>query len=89
MNIHKENDIIKIQDKLYKLNMTGDLCLIHDDACMLDDNEYKAHDNFYIHSGYNETITYNTVAPDGRVIVVNTFNAEHHNQGILRDNGRG
>ena len=49
---------------------------------------YGAHDNFYIHSGQEEFISYNTIAPDGRIIEVNRFIAINKNPGIRSTNGR-
>ncbi len=89
MNIHKEDDFIWItpNDKIWKIELDGSLALADKDD--IDDQVaiYKAHDNFYIHSGQEEWITYNTVAPDGRILEVNKFKAVFPNPGIKRVNG--
>jgi len=88
LNIHKEYDIIWIEPnkKVWEIQLDGSLSPYDPE----DTNEltvYKAHDNFYIHSGQEEWITYNTIAPDGRILEVNKFKAVFPNPGIKRVNG--
>lgn len=88
MNIHKEEDIICIEptNKCWEVRPDGTLTLFPiEEADKI--YTYKAHDNFYIHSGQEEYISYMTVAPDGRLIEVNRFLAIHKNPGIKRTNG--
>lgn len=88
MNIHKEDDTIAIladEVKCYIVETNGNMALTSPDTdCTW---EYQAYDNFYIHSGAEEFISYNTIAPDGRIIEVNRFLAVHKNPGIRRTNG--
>ena len=88
MNIHKENDTIAILTddvRCYMVLTDGTLALMKPDSdCTY---EYQSYDNFYIHSGYEEFISYMTIAPDGRLIEVNRFIAVHKNPGIKRSNG--
>jgi hypothetical protein len=92
MNIHKEYDKITIvirenniwSTKSYNIDMKGILNETPDD---FEGIRMTAYDNFYIHSGQEEFISYNTIAPDGRVIEVNRFIALHKNQGIKRVDG--
>lgn len=89
MNIHKENDLIAIltEDDIkgYHIQMDGSMKSVNTTFDF--EFEYKAYDNFYIHSGQEEYISYMTVAPDGRLIEVNRFIALHKNLGIQRVDG--
>ena len=85
MNIHKEGDIIWIEpnDRVWEIQPDGTLNIFDpEDTSIL--TVYKAHADFYIHSGQEEFISYNTVAPDGRILEVNRFKAVFPNPGIKR-----
>ena len=90
MNIHKEYDIFTIfvknphKESTYIVDMKGQLSELEVNPQGI---VYTAYDNFYIHSGQEEFISYNTIAPDGRVIEVNRFIALHKNPGIKRVDG--
>lgn len=92
MNIFKEFDKISIiiqegkkkSIKNYIIDMKG---LLNETPDNNEGHALTAYDNFYIHSGQEEFISYNTIAPDGRVIEVNRFIALHKNPGIRRLDG--
>jgi hypothetical protein len=90
LNVHKEEDIICILKEkdthatIYKILIDG--TMIEIDALKYD-QLYRPYENFYIHSGQEEYISYMTVAPDGRLIEVNRFIAIHKNPGIQRVDG--
>lgn len=88
MNVLKEDDEIAILEpvlKFYKVQLDGSLKEIGIDNGIA--FEYYPFDNFYIHSGASECITYNTIGQEGQVIQVNKFDAVHKNVGIKRVNG--
>lgn len=93
MSIHKEDDTIvtfdsKSVETIHKVCLDGSLEKLDIPFKKLKSfTGYPPGINFYIHSGQEEFISYNTVTPDGRVLEVNRFLAVNKNPGIKRNNG--
>jgi len=89
MNVLTENNsIVVLADEMHFYNIETDGSITNADQVREENSfEYYPFDNFYVHSGASEMITYNTIGQEGQIIEVNRFKAVNPNPGIKRVNG--